>query len=101
MGDWIGIAKTDEVSPGTGVVVESNGKCLAVFNLDGAFHVTDNLCLHRGGPLGEGDLEGETVSCPWHGWEYNVKTGHCINNPSSNIRAYETVVEAGEIKIEL
>lgn len=101
MGEWIRVAKTDEVSVGKGIVVETNGKCLAVFNVDGAFHVTDNMCLHRGGPLGEGDLEGDTVSCPWHGWEYNVKTGHCGNNPASNIRPYETVVEDDEIKIEL
>ena len=101
MGELIGIAKVDEVSTGTGIVVETHGKCLAVFNVDGAFHVTDNMCLHRGGPLGEGDLEGEMVTCPWHGWEYSVKTGHCVNNPSSNVKAYETVVEGDEIKIEL
>ena len=101
MGELIRIAGTDEISPGNGIVVEAKDKCLAVFNVDGSFHVTDNMCLHRGGPLGEGDLEGETVTCPWHGWEYNVKTGHCINNPSSNIKAYEAVVEEGDIKIEL
>ena len=59
MGEWIRVAKTDEVSPGNGIVVEARDKCLAVFNVDGAFHVMDNMCLHRGGPLGEGDLEGE------------------------------------------
>ena len=49
----------------------------------------------------EGDLEGETVTCPWHGWEYNVKTGHCANNPSSNIKSYESMVEDGDVKVEL
>ncbi len=101
MGEWIQIAKTDDVSPGTGLVVEANDKCLAVFNVDGSFHVTDNTCLHRGGPLGEGDLEGDTVTCPWHGWEYNVKTGHCANNPASNIKSYESKVEEGHVKVEL
>jgi nitrite reductase (NADH) small subunit len=101
MGEWIRVANTDEVGAGNGIVVEVKDKCLAVFNVDGALHVTDNTCLHRGGPLGEGDLEGETVTCPWHGWEYNVKTGHCANNPSSNIKTYQTIVEEGEVKIEL
>ena len=101
MGEWIRIAKTDEVDVGKGIVVEVKDQCVAVFNVDGAFHVIDNTCLHRGGPVGEGDLEGETVACPWHGWEYNVKTGHCVNNPSSNLKSYKTVVEEGEIKIEL
>ena len=101
MGEWIRVANADELGAGNGIVVEVNDKCLAVFNVDGAFHVTDNTCLHRGGPLGEGDLEGETVTCPWHGWEYNVKTGHCANNPSSNIKVYQMIVEEGEVKIEL
>ncbi len=101
MGEWIQIAKIDDVSPGTGIVVEVKDQCLAVFNVDGSFHVTDNTCLHRGGPLGEGDLEGETVTCPWHGWEYNVKTGNCVNNPSSNIKSYESKVEDGDVKVEL
>ena len=101
MEEWIRVANTDELSVGNGIVVEVNDKCLAVFNVDGVYHVTDNMCLHRGGPLGEGDLEGETVTCPWHGWEYNVKTGHCANNPSINIKAYQTIVEEGEVKIEL
>ncbi len=101
MGEWIQIVGTDEVSPGNGMVVEVKDKCLAVFNVDGTFHVIDNMCLHRGGPLGEGDLEGETVTCPWHGWEYDVKTGQCINNPSSNVKAYKTIIEDGGVKIEL
>lgn len=101
MGEWIRIAKTDEVDVGKGIVVEVKDQCVAVFNVDGAFHVIDNTCLHRGGPLGEGDLDGEIVTCPWHGWEYNVTTGHCVNNPSSNLKSYQTVVEEGEIKIEL
>ena len=45
MGEWIQIAKIDDVSPGTGLVVEAKDKCLAVFNVDGSFHVTDNTCL--------------------------------------------------------
>jgi nitrite reductase (NADH) small subunit len=101
MSEWIRVAKTDEVEEGKGIVVEVSDKCLAVFKVEGAFHVIDNTCLHRGGPLGEGDLDGDTVTCPWHGWEYNVKTGQCVNNPSSHVRSYVTVIENGEVKVEL
>ncbi|MEE8125303.1 MAG: Rieske (2Fe-2S) protein [Nitrospirales bacterium] len=101
MSDWIRVAKTDEVEEGKGIVVEVGDKCLAVFKVDGGFHVLDNTCLHRGGPLGEGDVEGDTVTCPWHGWEYNVKTGLCVNNPSSHVKSYPTVVEQDEVKIEV
>jgi len=100
MGEWVGIAKTTDVEEGKGTVVEYQRKCLALFNVRGAFHVIDNTCVHRGGPLGEGDLEGEVVTCPWHGWEYNVTTGHCGNNPSGHVKAYATRVEGGEVQIE-
>ncbi len=101
MAEWITVTKANDVGEGSGIVVDVKDKCLAVFNVAGSFHVIDNLCLHRGGPLGEGDLAGEVVSCPWHGWEYNVKTGHCVTNPSSNVKAYQTVVEDGDVKIGL
>ena len=101
MAEWIRVAKTDEVAAGQGIVAEVKDMCVAVFNVDGAFHVIDNTCMHRGGPLGEGDVDGEVVSCPWHGWEYNVKTGHCVNNPSSHVKSYPTKVENDEIQIEV
>ena len=67
MGEFIRVASTDDVKPGNGMVVEMNDKALALFNIDGTIYAIDNTCVHRGGPLGEGDLEGDTVSCPWHG----------------------------------
>jgi nitrite reductase (NADH) small subunit len=101
MGEWVGILKSGEIEEGRGQVVESHGKCLAVFKVNGCFHVIDNTCVHRGGPLGEGDLEGEVVSCPWHGWEYNVKTGQCLNNPAGHVKTYPSRVEGEEVQVEL
>ncbi len=98
MAEFVRVASTQDVKPGTGIVAEVAGKVLAVFNVDGTYHVTDNTCLHRGGPLGEGELEGETVSCPWHGWQFNVKTGVCVANPSAKITVYETTVDGSDIK---
>ena len=72
MGDFVRVASTADVKPGQAVVVEVNGKTLAVFNVDGAFHAIDNTCVHRGGPLGEGDIHGKVVACPWHGWQFDV-----------------------------
>jgi len=74
---------------------------VAVFNVEGSYYAIDNTCLHRGGPLGEGELEGEVVTCPWHGWEYNVKTGACINNPSVCVKSYPVLVEGSELKVKL
>lgn len=64
MGNFVRVTGTTDVQPGQGIVAEVSGKTLAVFNVDGAFHAIDNTCIHRGGPLGEGDLEGSVVPVP-------------------------------------
>ena len=101
MAEFVRIAGTADVKPGHGIVAEVNGKTLAVFNVDGTFYAVDNTCVHRGGPLGEGDLEGEVVTCPWHGWQFNVTTGGCVNNPSAKVETYQVKVEGAEVKVLL
>jgi nitrite reductase (NADH) small subunit len=101
MGEFVRVTGTTDVQPGQGIVVEVNGKTLAVFNVDGAFHAIDNTCIHRGGPLGEGDLEGSVVTCPWHGWQYDVTTGACVANPSAKVERYEVQVEGTDVKVLL
>jgi len=101
MEDFISVGKTEDVLSGSGFVAEVNGQSVAVFNVEGSYYAIDNTCLHRGGPLGEGELEGEVVTCPWHGWEYNVKTGACINNPSVCVKSYPVLVEGSDLKVKL
>jgi nitrite reductase/ring-hydroxylating ferredoxin subunit len=101
MGEFVRVTGTTDVKSGQGIVVEVNGKTLAVFNVDGAFHAIDNTCIHRGGPLGEGDLEGSVVTCPWHGWQYDVTTGACVANPSAKVERYEVQVEGTDVKVLL
>ena len=101
MGEFVRVTDTKDVKPGQGIVAEINGKSLAIFNVEGNFHAIGNTCLHRGGPLGEGDLEGNVVTCPWHGWQYNVTTGECVNNPSAKIEVYQVKVEGTDVKVLL
>jgi len=101
MADFIRVSGTADVTPGHGIVAEVNGKTLAVFNVEGIFYAIDNTCVHRGGPLGEGDVEGNVVTCPWHGWEYNVTTGECVNNPSAKVAVYQVKVEGNDVKVLL
>jgi nitrite reductase/ring-hydroxylating ferredoxin subunit len=101
MGEFVRIAGVDDVKPGHSMVAEVQGKTLALFNVDGTFHVTDNTCIHRGGPLGEGDLEGSVVTCPWHGWQFNVMTGECIKSPSAKVEVYQVMVEGNDVKVLL
>jgi nitrite reductase (NADH) small subunit len=99
MAEFVRVAGMADVKPGQGIVAEVNGKTLAVFNVDGNFHAIDNTCIHRGGPLGEGDVDGNVVTCPWHGWQYNVATGACVNNPSAKVDVYQVKVEGTDVKV--
>ena len=101
MAEFLRVAGTDDVKPGHGIVAEVGGKTLAVFNVDGTFHAIDNTCLHRGGPLGEGEVSGQVVTCPWHGWQFNVATGQCVNNPSARIEVYQVKVDGTDVKVLL
>lgn len=99
MGDYVRVAGAADVKPGHAIVAEVNGKTLAVFNVDGTFHAIDNTCVHRGGPLGEGDVEGSVVTCPWHGWQFNVTTGECVKNPAAKVEVYPVKVEGDDIMV--
>lgn len=101
MGKRVKVAETTELNPGEGKVVEVEGKSLAIFNADGAYYVIDNTCLHRGGPLGEGELEGKVVTCPWHGWQYDVSTGGNVNNPAVKVACFPVKVEGTSVFAEI
>ena len=95
------VADASAIEPGAGVVVEAGGRTLAVFNVDGAFHAIDNRCPHRGGPLGDGQLKGAIVTCPWHGYRYDVRTGAHHLNPSLNVACYPVTVEDGAVYVDV
>ena len=95
------VAQVSEIPPGTGKVVQANGKSIAVFNCDGTFYAIDNTCKHRGGPLGEGSLSGTTVTCPWHGWEYHVASGACQMDPSITVQTFDVKVAGDDVLVSI
>lgn len=95
------VAETGDLKPGECKVVQVEGKTFALFNVDGTFYVTDNTCLHRGGPLGEGDLDGKIVTCPWHGWRYDVTSGASLNNPAVKVACFPARVEGTSVFVEV
>lgn len=97
MANYIKVAKVSEMPPGTAREFHADGKVIALFNVEGKFYALDNTCLHRGGPLGQGALEGEVVTCPWHGWQYKVTSGEAIFNPDIKVQRFETKVEGDDI----
>ena len=97
----IQVAKIGDVPSGEGRVIDAGGRTLAVFNADGAYYVVDNSCPHRGGPLGEGELDGTVVLCPWHAWRWDVSTGANANNPAIRVACFPVTVERDVIFAEL
>ena len=101
MPNFVRVASTSDLKPGENKVVEVNGEQVALFNVDGEFFAINNTCLHRGGPLGEGFLEGDVVTCPWHGWRYNVKTGSNLMVPNQKVDAYQVKTEGNDVLVSL
>lgn len=99
MANFVRVAATSEIPAGQGKTVEVGGKQIAVFNLDGAFYAIDNICKHRGGPLGEGEVDGTSVICPWHGWTYNITSGECLDEQDCAVDKYEVKVEGDAVMV--
>ena len=94
------LAATD-VAPGQCVEVSVGGKPVALYNVDGTFYATSNTCIHRGGPLGQGALDGPVVLCPWHEWSWDVRTGENTANPELKIPTYPVKVEDGQVLVQV
>lgn len=101
MAKVVKVAGVNDLSPGRGKVVHAEGQDIALFNVDGTFHAIHNTCLHRGGPLGDGELKGTTVICPWHGWQYDVTTGNNVKNPAVTVASFPVKVEGSDVFVEL
>ena len=101
MGKFVKVATKSDVPEGSGKVVEAEGKEIALFNASGNFHALENTCPHQGGPLGEGYLEGSVVTCPWHGWEFDVSSGVCQGNPNTTQPKFNVKVDGDDILVEV
>ena len=101
MSDPIKVAEVSDLNPGECKTVVAGDRELALFNVAGTLHCIDNVCPHRGGPLGEGVLDGSVVTCPWHGWRFDVCTGVSPVIPTAKVDKFEVVVEGNDVKVKL
>ena len=101
MAEYRAVCRAGDVAPGTARLVEVDGRAIALFNLDGAFHAMEDTCLHAGGPLHEGEIEGPIVTCPWHYWKFDVTSGRCNLNPKVSLACYAVRVRDGTVEIEV
>lgn len=97
---FVEVAGAGDLKPGQGKVVSANGIEIALFNVDGTFYAIENTCPHRGGPLGEGMIDGNNVICPWHGWQFDVTTGKSPFMPVG-VKTFEVKVEGEDIFVNV
>lgn len=97
----IKVAEPGEIAPGQSRLVEEAGLPIAVFNVSGELFAISNECPHRLGPLHEGYLEGFLVTCPWHGWQFDLRTGVCDTIPGRDITTYPVRSDATGVFVTL
>jgi nitrite reductase/ring-hydroxylating ferredoxin subunit len=107
------VGTVEEIPPGRRLIVEIAGRSIGIFNVAGEFFALRNRCPHQGGPLCEGRTSGfvsssgpgdyrlsrpgEILRCPWHGWEFDLRTGQSWFDPKRvRVRSYDVVVESGD-----
>jgi nitrite reductase (NADH) small subunit len=101
MARFVKVASLSQLAVGTAKGVEVEGKSIALFNVKGKVYATDNTCLHQGGPLGEGMLEDDVVTCPWHMWQYNVRTGENLEDSVLKVDTYPIRVSGDDVEVEI
>lgn len=101
MGQYIRVATREQVPEGRGLTIRAAGREIALFNCAGQIYALDGRCPHRGGLLGEGMLEGESVHCPLHGWNFDLRTGQCADRPDRPAQRFAVRERAGHIEVEI
>lgn len=98
---FVAVGRLADFESGKGKKVVVNGRHVALFRLGDEFHAIDNLCLHKAGPLCDGDIDNDVVTCPWHGWSYQIRTGILVQDPRVGVSRHEVRIEGDEISVRL
>ena len=101
MSDLVKVAEVNDLKPGECKIVIAGDRELTLCNVGGTFHAIDNTCPHRGGPLGEGVLESTVITCPWHGWRFDVTTGQSPVLPTAKVETFEVAVDGNDVKVRI
>jgi nitrite reductase (NADH) small subunit len=101
LADFVPVGRTVDFTPGQGRMVTVSGRHVALFRLGDEFFALDNMCLHRGGPLCDGQIENDVVTCPWHFWSYEIRTGTMVQDPRVGVSKHDVRVDGEEISVRL
>jgi nitrite reductase/ring-hydroxylating ferredoxin subunit len=101
MANTVAVCRKDELEPGGFRCVEAAGNRIVLYNLSGKFYATSATCAHLGGPLDEGLFEDGVVTCPWHAWQFDVRTGESIYDPGRRVAVYPVTVVGDDVLLEV
>jgi nitrite reductase (NADH) small subunit len=98
---FVRVGRIEDFSSGLGKRVTVEGRHIALFRLGDEFFALDNMCLHRGGPLCEGPIGNGIVTCPWHGWSYEIRTGTMVQDPRVGVSKHDVHIDGDEVSVRL
>ncbi|MBI2059254.1 MAG: Rieske 2Fe-2S domain-containing protein [Nitrospirae bacterium] len=102
MADFVKVAILAEIQENQGKLVSVNGTEVALYKVGACIYALRNICPHKGGPLGEGEIQGSVVTCPWHGWEFDLAdAGKCTMNEIIEAKMYPVKQEGDAVLIEI
>jgi nitrite reductase (NADH) small subunit len=102
MSELIKLTTVSELPPqGEAREFEIGNKVMCIANTGEGYAAIDNVCVHRGGPLAQGVVDGNKIICPWHGWTFDANTGACTHNPSARVAVYPIRIEGDDVLIAL
>ncbi len=101
MANWVRVCSAEDCPPGQARELVAADRVIALFNIEGRFCALDGICPHQGGPLGKGTLRGCVVTCPWHGWQFDVTTGQHQTIPSLAQTRLPVKVEGDDVLVDL
>lgn len=93
------VARVGEVAEGSAIPVEVEGRAIALVLDQGNYYAIDDNCPHQGAPLCDGMVQGKTITCSWHGWQFSLEDGRWLDSPRIKIGTYRVRVVDAEIQI--
>lgn len=101
MAEFEAVGPVSGFVPGRGRMVTVAGRHVAVYRLGDEFFALDNMCLHRGGPLCDGEIENGVVTCPWHFWSYQIRSGTMVQDPRVGVSKHEVRIDGDQVSVRL
>ncbi len=95
------VCNLDELQPGTGKELFVGGRIVALFLIDGVVHAVEGICAHQGGPIAQGAVDRHCVTCPWHGWQYDIRSGTNVLTGRRMLDCFPTEVRDGQVWVDV